>query len=339
MLLALVRHIKIEALQNEDGIWLHEDHDIRILLVQSYHSLFTSTSISNHVLYSQSSYPLIPDNDMILFNADISCEDVKRALFSMANFKSPSWDGFHPIFFKSKWDVLGPSIVQFVKDVFSNHELIGSMNNTLLTLIPKHMELARAADFRPIALCNVIYKVVTKVVSNRIRHILPHIISGFQSSFIRGRNTTDNTLILQEMVHSMQHISSNKGFMVVKLDLQKTYDMMEWHFIIECLNILQLPSDLISVISACISTPSMRLNWCGRPSNDFIPSRGIRQGDPISPYLFVIAMERLSHCIIGAVNYGAWLPMKFGRDGLAISHLMFADDILLIFEASSDQAS
>lgn len=160
-----------------------------------------------------------------MIGAQVTMEEVHSALFSMESYKSPGPDGYSTCcFLKAKWDVLGSSIFQFVNQVFHNPKTIDEANQTLLTLIPKVVDLARASNFQPIALCNVIYKVVMKVLAIHIKNVLPNVISNNQSSFIAGRNSIDNSIVLQETVHSMQFKTGRKHFMVVKLDLTKAYD-------------------------------------------------------------------------------------------------------------------
>lgn len=149
----------------------------------------------------------------------------------MGNYKALGPDGLHPLFSKAKWEVVGAFMFQFVQQVFEHPSKLGDINQTLLTLIPKVPEPTRLSDFCPIALCNVVYKVITKVIANRIKRFIPYIISQNQASFIVGQNTTDNTIILQEVVHSMNLMAGKKRYMVVKLDLAKAYDKMEWSFI------------------------------------------------------------------------------------------------------------
>lgn len=159
----------------------------------------------------------------------------------MGNYKAPGPDGLHPLFFKAKWDVVGISMYHFVQQVFDDPSKIGDINQTLLTLIPKVHDPSKPADFRPISLCNVVYKIVTKILANRIKSFLPYVISPNQSSFISERSTIDNAIILQEVVHSMNLMSGKKRFMVVKLDLAKAYDKMEWSFIKDALECLHFP--------------------------------------------------------------------------------------------------
>jgi len=133
-------------------------------------------------------------------------------------------------------------------------------------------------------------------------------------------------------------LSSNKMFMSVKIDLENAYDRLNWNFVEKCLEDCNFLPKLIQVIHHCISSPSYKILWNGEKTDSFVPSRGIRQGDPLSPYLFVICMEKLSHIIADQVDACYWKPMRAGRYGPQISHLVFVDDLLLFAEASIEQA-
>lgn len=127
----------------------------------------------------------------------------------------------------------------------------------------------------------------------------------------------------------MSRMKSKKVFMSIKIDLEKAYDRLNWNFIVQCLQECHLPEKMINIIKHCVSSSSFKLLWNGDKTDAFTPTRGIRQGDPISPYLFVICMEQLSHIIADQVAVGYWIPMKAGKNGPLISHLLFADDLLL----------
>lgn len=146
----------------------------------------------------------------------------------MGNLKAPGPDGYHPAFFKTQWEHVGPSLHEFVTRCFTHPHQISEVNDTLLTLIPKCTAPTRISQFRPIALCNVAYKVVTKILAQRMRSFLPCVVSANQSSFVPGRSTLDNILVLQETIRSFKHIQGRTGYMILKLDLEKAYDWLEW---------------------------------------------------------------------------------------------------------------
>lgn len=328
---------RIMALQYESSQWIYEDSILQDHICQFFANLYKSSYQSNIGFVSLSSYPIIKE-DRLYLEGDISLEETKRAFFSMNNYKSPGPDGYRPHFFKSQWYFLGNSIHYLVRDCFNNPGKIKDVNHTLITLIPKCEDPSKVIHLRHIALCNVSYKIISKVVSQRLKMILPYVVSQNQSSFISGRSTVDNILVMQEAIHSLNCLKGKKGFMIIKLDLEKAYDCLEWSFIMDSLRLLGIPSSLKNIIYHCISSANLSINWNGNPTPSFSSSRGLRQGDPISPYLFVLALERLGHKIQDLVNNGNWKPLTFGRgNGPIMSHICFADDIVLVAEASSDQ--
>lgn len=125
--------------------------------------------------------------------------------------------------------------------------------------------------------------------------------------------------------------------MALKMDLEKAYDRLEWDFVVWTLNAAGFPPRMVSVIKECISTSSLKILWNGGITEEFRPSRGIRQGDPLSPYLFVLYMELLAHAISSEVDKGNWRGIKLGTSGPLLSHLFYADDFFLFTEAKEDQ--
>lgn len=207
-----------------------------------------------------------------------------------------------------------------------------------IVLLPKVDNPDSPSQFRPIGLCNVIYKIITKVIINRIKPILPCLISNTHASFVPGRQISDNIVIVQEVIHTMRRKQGTKGFMAIKIDFEKAYDRLNWQFIRDTLLQMNIPILLIDIIMECVTSAKLQVLWNGEPSQCFTPSRGVRQGDPLSPYLFVMCMERLFQTIEEAIIEKKWKPIRASRDGPLLSNLFFADDIILFAEASLDQA-
>jgi hypothetical protein len=145
-----------------------------------------------------------------------------------------------------------------------------------------------------ISLCNTLYKIVSKVVVNRLKESIPVIVSPFQTGFVPGRSIHENIVVAQEIVHSMNKMTGKKGYFAIKVDLAKAYDMLRWDFILSTLQEVGIPHRLRDIIMHGITSVKTNVKWNGNRAEYFTPCRGIRQGDPISPYLFVLCMDKLS---------------------------------------------
>ncbi|CAN1148091.1 LINE-1 retrotransposable element ORF2 protein [Linum perenne] len=143
--------------------------------------------------------------------------------------------------------------------------------------------------------------------------------------------------MVQEVVHSLRSWKGKKNYMIIKLDLAKAYDKIEWDFVRDTLAHVGFPNHLVRVIMSCISSSSFQVLWNGSCTDSFTPRRGLRQGCPLSPYLFTLCIERLSKMILSAVDFGYWSPVRLASEGTPLSHCFFADDLILFGEASLDQ--
>ena len=167
------------------------------------------------------------------------------------------------------------------------------LNQTFVVLIPKRIGPELLGHFRPISLCFTVYKVVSKVIVSRIRPYMQQLVSPLQAAFIPGRKGLDNMIITQEILHSMERKKGRVGVMALKIDLEKAFDRLEWSFVREVLVHFNFPPTLIALIMDCISSSTISILFNGGKLDPFTPSRGIRQGDPISPYIFILCLEYL----------------------------------------------
>ena len=163
---------------------------------------------------------------------------------------------------------------------------------------------------------------------------MPLIISDHQSAFLKGRLITDNILVAFETFHYMKNHNSRKsGFMALKLDMSKAYNRVEWSFLRDIMNQMGFNDRWVALVMECVTTVSYSLLVNGEPQGNIKPSRGIRQGNPLSPYLFLLCSEGLHRLIQRAANFGEIKGVSICRNGPKLTHLLFADDSLLFCRA------
>eukprot|EP00253_Pinus_taeda_P008428 PITA_08428 len=258
---------------------------------------------------------------------EISLEEIEEAIRSMSNDKAPGPDGFTINFYKACWSIVKQDVWEVVEDSRRLGTILKSLNSTFLALIPKVEEAKTPDKFRPIALCNVIYKIISKVIASRLKTILPGIISEEQSGYVEGRQILDNILLAQEMIHSLH--SRKEAGMLMQLDLSKAYDKVSWKYLEAVLKAFGFCNTWIKWIMALIKSPRYSILVNGAPSTPFAPSRGIRQGDPLSPFLFIILMEGLSQTIAKKKAEGKTKGLQPIRSLPATKHQQFVDDTML----------
>lgn len=180
------------------------------------------------------------------------------------------------------------------------------------------------------------YKIVSKVIVSRIRPLLDQLISLCQAAFVPGRRGVDNAIIVQELIHTMWKAKGNVGYMALKIDLEKVYDKLEWSFIKGMISRYNFLENLIELMMSCISLVSTSILFNGGSLEPFLPTRGIRQGDPLFPYIFILCMEFLGQLIQEKCEAKVWCLVKASRSGPPFSHLFFADDLMLFTKANAE---
>ncbi|KAL0361809.1 UNVERIFIED_CONTAM: Retrovirus-related Pol polyprotein from type-2 retrotransposable element R2DM [Sesamum radiatum] len=259
-------------------------------------------------------------------------EEVKVAFFDIAEDKAPGPDGYSAAFFKAAWPVVGEEMTQAVLEFFQNGRLLKQVNATLFTLIPKVRAPTTVSDFRPISCCNVLYKAITKILVSRIKDCLDDLISPTQNVFVPGRRIGDNVMLAQELF-----MGYNQQRCALKVDLRKAYDIVEWDFLLEVLRLFRFSSRFTGWIEECVTKPSYSVCINGEAHRFFRGARGLRQGDPMSPYLFVLAMELLRGILQQMISTDPSFQFHWKCAELGLFQLGFADDLLL-FCAADDHS-
>lgn len=231
---------------------------------------------------------------------------------------------------------MGNYVIAAVKEFFQTGEMLKAINSTSISLVPKVDCPTTVTDYRPIACCSVIYKCISKLICNKLKLVLPKVISDCQGAFVHGRNIINNILICQDLVRHYARKNAPKACLF-KVDLQKAYDTIEWRFLEDLLKALNFPNHFIKVIMACVTSASFTIMINGTNHGYFTSSRGLRQGDPVSPLLFVICMEYLSRVLM---YIGKKKNFKFHPRcaKLQLNHLCFADDLMVFCKGDEESA-
>eukprot|EP00253_Pinus_taeda_P030007 PITA_30007 len=247
-------------------------------------------------------------NHLLLIPVDL--QKVEEAVRQLKAGKAPGPDGFTSNFFHNFWDLIKLEIWQVVEESRTLRWMFPGLNATFIALIPKEAELSTPDKYRPIALCNIIYKIVSKIIASRLKLLLPLIISPEKSGYVEGRQITNGIILTHEIIHSLKQ-SKKPAFGFAP----------PWVRWVMCL----LSSSFFSVLINDIPSPTFR------------PSRGIRQGDPLSPFLFVIMAEGLGRSIKTAQQSQLLQGLSF-HNSPTFSHQQFVDDNMLFDHPSVQEA-
>lgn len=210
-------------------------------------------------------------------NAEITTEEVHNAVFQMGPLKAPGSDGLNGQYYQHHWEDIKQGVFDEVQSFFRSGHLNPELNRTHITLVPKVQNPERLDHFRPTSLCNFAYKIISKVLANRLKPWLPELIAGEQSTFVGGRQIQDNIPIVQEVLHQLRIRQRRRKFQaVLKLDMKKANDRVEWDFLEACLLKMGFSEWWVNRVMKRVALVSFSVKFNGEPLPYFQPSRGIR---------------------------------------------------------------
>ena len=210
-------------------------------------------------------------------DCNFQVEEVDQALKQMAPLTAPGPDGMSPTFYKTYWHIVGKNVTSMVLNALNSGVVHESLNPTFISLIPKIKNPKKVSDFQPTSLYNVVYKLISKVLVNRLKKILSNVVFESQSAFLSGRLISDNVLVAFETLHYLKRKTQWKlGFMALKLDMSKAYDRVEWVFLEKIMKKLGFTDKLVTLIMSCLTSVSYAVLLNGQPVGNIKPTRGLR---------------------------------------------------------------
>lgn len=221
--------------------------------------------------------------------------ELTKALFAMANGKSPGPDGVITELYKALWHIIGSDYHQMIQEAIQNKQFHKGVTEGLIALLHKGGGRSTLNNWRPITLLNVAYKIFAKALQLRLQPVLAEVISQDQSAFLPMRFIMDNILLTYETLHYAK--SSQQPLLFLKLDFSKAYDKVDWHFLFSALSQLGLPDTFIQMTRLLFTNAAARVSVNGKVTNTFPIQQGVRQGCPLAPYLFLIVGEILNHAL------------------------------------------
>jgi len=312
-----------------NGQLINSQVDLKEAARQHFKMIFTDPKLVDirSQLEFLKAYPkMVFEPDNARMGAPVTLEEIERVLKICAKDKCPGPDGWTVEFFICFWDLIGPEVLALVEESRLNGHISGGLNSSFIALIPKASKATSFDDYRPIALCNFLYKIVSKIIAERFKPWLSKVISPEQYGFLKNRQIFDAVGAAQEGIHSIK--SKSIKACLLKLDLHKAYDRVDWGFIRILLLYIGMDFRIVEWVMACISSVNFAVLVNGEPSGFFQGSRGLRQGCPLSPLLFILIIDGLSRSIQAAKDRGDIQGVKVSRNH-SLTHLMFVDDVLL----------
>lgn len=277
-----IRCLEVNGKRCDDTKFLNE------FVTDFYCDLFNKEGSVDAWWKNEWALPSLSENDIAQLVKWVTPTEVEEVVMKLKTDRAPGPDGFNRTFFKYNWTIIKEDVTKAVLSFFYTGKLVKEANRTLIVLIPKGEDTKEIKDYRPISLCNVVYKIISKIMANRLRMVLPSLISKNQFAFVPRRHTLDVILLSNDLLST---VYGEGNWMCIKVDITKAYDSIRWSYLLLILRWMGFPPCWVQV---CLESDSFQILFNGEPGKPFHASNGVCQGDPLAPYLFIIVMERLS---------------------------------------------
>ena len=325
----------IHGIRDETNNWQIHSEPTASVFIRYYQELFATSKLDTHMDILDHIPRVITEEMNAAHTSSFLESKVVTALKQMAPLKASGPNGMLPLFYQHFWGLVDNDVTSSVLSWLNSGTLPHPLNHTFITLIPKTKNFELVQEFRPISLCNVLYKIFSKVLTNRLKKVLPLIITEHQSAFTKNRLIPDNILVAFESLQCMENqVAGDTGYMAIKLDMSKAYDLVERVYLENIMRKMGFCEQWIGLIMACVQSMTYSILVNGEPHGLIHPTRGIRQGDPLSSFLFLLCTEGLNGLIQQAAIRGYIKGFSLCQRGPKLTHLLFANDSLIFCRAT-----
>lgn len=327
------RNCQIHSLSQEEGE-IEGQSNLLCYITHFYKKLF-GHSVENSISIEMEGICQVTEEDKRRLTEPFSMEEIKRVVFELKQHKAPGPDGIPGEFYKKFWDLIKNDLFELLSDFQKGLLNVERLNYGIITLVPKTKDAAQIQKFRPICLLNVSFKIITKVLMNRIYHVMCYIISKNQSAFLKNRYILEGVVILHEILNSLHH--KKQSGILFKVDLEKAYDKVNWVFVHRMLVSKGFPDQWCDWIMKVIKGGKVAVKVNDEIGPLFQTHKGLRQGDPLSPLLFNLAAEALTLLVQRAEEHSLLEGLGNNEEN-KISILQYADDTIFLLPDNLEYA-
>ncbi|GKA17175.1 RNA-directed DNA polymerase, eukaryota [Tanacetum coccineum] len=316
----------------DNGKWTDEPSEVKKEFFQYFSERFCE-SVPNGVSIDKDFPKSLSKESQEDIERNITLEEIKKAVWECGTDKSPGPDGYSFGFYRRYWNIINNDVVKAVQWFFNHGEFPEGCNSHFIALIPKIPDANMVKDFWPISLIGSLYKIVTKIMTNRLVCVIGEIINEVQSAFIGDRQILDGPFIINEVMQWCKH--KKKQAFIFKVDFEKAYNSVRWEYLDEVLHKFGFGVKWRGWIQGCLKHSKGSILINGSPTKEFTFSKGLKQGDPLSPFLFIIVMESLHIAFQRVVDAGLYSGLSLSST-VQLSHLFYADDAMFVGQWSDE---
>ncbi|XP_026416903.1 uncharacterized protein LOC113312360 [Papaver somniferum] len=301
--------------------------DIKDFLVNHYKDKFNGGDTCIDSKLFDFDHERISSQESILMDAIPNLEEIEAVVFDLGADSAPGPDGFSGNFYRICWDTISADLCKAIVNCWEMRKIPNGINSSFIVLIPKNSKSDAVKDYRTIGLSNFVFKIITKIMATRLSTVLKNLISEEQVAFMKGRNIHENISLASELINEIS--SSRKyGNIGLKLDISQAFDTVCWEFIAEVFRQYSFSDNWYAWILSVLNSGKISIMVNGCPEGFFSISRGLRKVDPLSPLIFIL-IEDVSSRNLSKLFARRSMHYMVRKKGIAPSHLLFADDILI----------